>query len=136
MVKDTLECSDKDTERTISQMIPDLRIEDLLYMYSDEYGEDENNDIIVGSILGSISSDTIISDENALQTIYNKMLSEIVADALKSLTSREEAILKLRYGFDGPEQTLEQVGNKYNITRERIRQIEAKSVKKATPILT
>lgn len=41
MVKDTLECSDKDTERTISQMIPDLRIEDLLYMYSDEYGEDE-----------------------------------------------------------------------------------------------
>lgn len=130
MVKDKLECSDKDTERTIYQMIPDLRIEDLLNMYSDEYGENENNDIIVDSILGSISSDTIISDENALQAIHNKMLSEIVADALKSLTPREEAILKLRYGFDGPEQTLEQVGNKYNITRERIRQIEAKALRK------
>ena len=58
------------------------------------------------------------------------MLSEIVADALKSLTPREEVILKLRYGFDGPEQTLEQVGNKYNITRERIRQIEAKALRK------
>lgn len=128
MVMDKLGCSDKDAERTIAQMIPDSRIEDLLNLYSAEYGE--NDDVSVGSLLGSMSPNTVVSDEDALQAIYDKMLSEAIADILKSLTPREEAILKLRYGFDGPEQTLEQVGNKYNITRERIRQIETKALRK------
>lgn len=126
MVMDKLECSDKDVERTIAQMIPDSRIEDLLNLYSGEYGE--NDDVMVGSMLGSISPDTVVSDEDVLQAIYDKILGEVVADALKKLTPREEEILKLRYGFDGPEQTLEQVGSRYNITRERIRQIEAKAL--------
>lgn len=130
MVKDKLECSDKDAERTIAQMIPDSRIEDLIDLYSDEYSETENRDVIIGTILGGISPDAIVSDENALQTVHDKMLSEVVADTLKTLTPREEAILKLRYGFDGPEQTLEQIGSRYNITRERIRQIEAKALRK------
>ncbi len=130
MVMEKLECSEKDAERTIAQMIPDSRIEELIDLYSGEYGECENNDIMVGSMLGSISPNTIISDEDAMQTIHSKMLREVVAEALKTLTPREEAVLKLRYGFDGPEQTLEQVGNRYNITRERIRQIEAKALRK------
>ncbi len=128
MVIDMLECSDKDAERTIAQMIPDSRIEDFLNLYSDEYGE--NDDVMLGSMLGSISPDTVVSDEDALQVIHNKILGEVVAGALKDLTPREEEILKLRYGFGGPEQTLEQVGNRYNITRERVRQIEANALRK------
>ena len=128
MVMDKLDCSDKDAERTIAQMIPDSRIKDLLNLYSGDYSE--NDDVMVGSMLGSISPDIVVSDEDALQAMHDKILGEVVADALKKLTPREEEILKLRYGFDGPEQTLEQVGSRYNITRERIRQIEAKALRK------
>ena len=130
MVMDKLGCSDNDAERTIAQMIPDSGIEDLIDLYSGEYGGTENRDAMVGTLLGDISPGTVISDEGTLQIIHDKMLGKVVADALKTLTPREEALLRLRYGFDGPEQTLEQIGNKYNITRERIRQIEAKALKK------
>lgn len=58
------------------------------------------------------------------------MRSKVIADVMKTLTPREETILKLRYGFEAPEQTLEQVGNRFDITRERVRQIEEKALRK------
>ena len=58
------------------------------------------------------------------------MLQEEIRDVLSTLTPREEKVLLLRYGFDGRERTLEEVGQIYNVTRERIRQIEAKALRK------
>ena len=58
------------------------------------------------------------------------MLQEEIRDVLSTLTPREEKVLLLRYGFDGRERTLEEVGAEFNITRERIRQIEVKALKK------
>ena len=50
---------------------------------------------------------------------------------LKSLTPREEQVLKMRFGVgDGSEHTLEEVGRSFNVTRERIRQIESKALRK------
>ena len=50
---------------------------------------------------------------------------------LKTLTPREEKVLKLRFGLeDGNPKTLEEVGKEFNVTRERIRQIEAKALRK------
>ena len=50
---------------------------------------------------------------------------------LKSLTPREEKVLRLRFGLeDGRPRTLEEVGKEFNVTRERIRQIEAKALRK------
>jgi RNA polymerase primary sigma factor len=50
---------------------------------------------------------------------------------LKTLTPREEKIIKMRFGLeDGSEHTLEQVGQTFTVTRERIRQIEAKALRK------
>jgi len=50
---------------------------------------------------------------------------------LKTLTAREEKVLRLRFGIDTKyEHTLEEVGSLFNVTRERIRQIEAKALKK------
>lgn len=50
---------------------------------------------------------------------------------LKTLTPREERVLRLRYGLtDGRMHTLEEVGEEFNVTRERIRQIEAKALRK------
>ena len=52
-------------------------------------------------------------------------------DVLGTLTPREETVLKLRFGIeDGRTRTLEEVGKEFNVTRERIRQIEAKALRK------
>ncbi|MBQ3866586.1 MAG: sigma-70 family RNA polymerase sigma factor, partial [Clostridia bacterium] len=59
------------------------------------------------------------------------MLREHLDEVLHTLTPREEQVLKLRFGFDdGRGRTLEEVGKEFNITRERIRQIEAKALRK------
>ena len=59
------------------------------------------------------------------------LLREQLNEVLKTLTPREESVLKLRFGLDdGRTRTLEEVGKEFNITRERIRQIEAKALRK------
>jgi len=59
------------------------------------------------------------------------LLKEQLADVLKTLTPREEKVLSLRFGLeDGHPRTLEEVGKEFNVTRERIRQIEAKALRK------
>ena len=59
------------------------------------------------------------------------LLKEQLGDVLKTLTPREEKVLRLRFGLDdGRPRTLEEVGKEFNVTRERIRQIEAKALRK------
>ncbi|MBQ1544263.1 MAG: RNA polymerase sigma factor RpoD [Clostridia bacterium] len=59
------------------------------------------------------------------------LLKEQLADVLNTLTPREEKVLSLRFGLeDGHPRTLEEVGKEFNVTRERIRQIEAKALRK------
>ena len=59
------------------------------------------------------------------------LLKEQLIDVLSTLTPREEKVLKLRFGIeDGRTRTLEEVGKEFNVTRERIRQIEAKALRK------
>jgi RNA polymerase primary sigma factor len=59
-------------------------------------------------------------------------LREIAGDVLQTLSPREERVIRLRFGLDngGHERTLEEVGQNFNVTRERIRQIEAKALRK------
>ena len=60
-----------------------------------------------------------------------QLLREQLNNVLATLTPREELVLKLRFGLDdGRSRTLEEVGQEFNITRERIRQIEAKALRK------
>ena len=71
--------------------------------------------------------DALAPDEAALKTITNEDIDSV----LKTLTPREEAVIRLRFGLlDGRCQTLEEVGSEFNVTRERIRQIEAKALRK------
>ena len=59
------------------------------------------------------------------------MLKEKIKDVLETLTERERQVLELRFGLvDGYSRTLEEVGRQFNVTRERIRQIEAKALRK------
>ena len=62
------------------------------------------------------------------------LLKETLSSVLDSLTPREEKVLRLRFGLeDGRSRTLEEVGKEFNVTRERIRQIEAKALRKLRP---
>jgi RNA polymerase primary sigma factor len=59
------------------------------------------------------------------------LLKEQLMEVLNTLTEREEKVLRLRFGLDdGRARTLEEVGKEFNVTRERIRQIEAKALRK------
>ena len=75
-----------------------------------------------------------IQDEDAYEpadAASYALLREQLADVLKTLTPREEKVLSLRYGLtDGKMHTLEEVGDEFKVTRERIRQIEAKALRK------
>ena len=67
----------------------------------------------------------------ASDSVASTMLKEQIARVLDTLTPREEKVLRLRYGIDdGRPRTLEEVGKAFNVTRERIRQIEAKALRK------
>ncbi len=75
-----------------------------------------------------------IEDRNALQPVdiaSKQLLKEQIEDVLDTLTDREKRVLTLRFGLeDGRSRTLEEVGVEFNVTRERIRQIEAKALRK------
>ena len=63
--------------------------------------------------------------------VINVNLKEQTANVLRTLTRREEKIIKMRFGLeDGSEHTLEEVGQSFALTRERIRQIEARALRK------
>jgi len=69
--------------------------------------------------------------ESPTETATNDMLRSRINDVLKTLTYREREILKLRYGIgDGYTYTLEEVGRIFKVTRERVRQVESKALKK------
>jgi len=87
------------------------------------YGEDDDTDLS-----NFVADKEIISPE---QYASEQQLKEDIRILLSTLTEKEAEILKLRFGLeDGRPRTLEEVGNMFGITRERIRQIEAKALRK------
>ena len=81
------------------------------------------------SVLGDFIEDTETVMPN--QSASRKLLKSHIADILSELTPREQKILRIRFGLeDGVTHTLEEVGQEFGVTRERIRQIEAKALEK------
>ncbi|HHF51344.1 MAG TPA: sigma-70 family RNA polymerase sigma factor, partial [Candidatus Aminicenantes bacterium] len=86
-------------------------------------GEEED------SHLGDFIEDKIM--QSPPDKVISINLREQIDEALKTLTQREAKVLKMRFGLgDGNEHTLEEVGQQFKVTRERIRQIEAKALRK------
>ena len=86
-----------------------------------------------GEDKGVLVSDLCLDDRSVspLDDLINQEVREQTARVLKTMTPREERIIKMRFGFvDGSEQTLEEIGQRFQLTRERIRQIEAKALRK------
>ena len=85
----------------------------------------EDGDTSMGELIGD---DKAISPEAAAA---QSMLREHIEEALRELSPKEQDVLRLRFGLnDGRERTLDEIGKKFGVTRERIRQIEAKALKK------
>ena len=81
------------------------------------------------SHLGDFVEDT--ETPSPMENASNAMLREKIAEVLRTLSPREEQVIRMRFGLnDGVPHTLEDVGAYFNITRERIRQIEAKAIRK------
>lgn len=86
---------------------------------------DDEEDSVLGDFIED--EDTVSPEDSAT----GQLLKEHVKDMLGALSEREQKILKLRFGLeDGKSHTLEEVGQEFNVTRERIRQIEAKALAK------
>jgi len=82
------------------------------------------------SQLGDLIEDK--SSTSPAERVITSNLREITGDVLQTLSPREERVIRMRFGLDreGHERTLEEVGQDFNVTRERIRQIEAKALRK------
>jgi RNA polymerase primary sigma factor len=74
--------------------------------------------------------DLLLSEEPSVDEIVNdNFRAERLQKILSTLPPREQMVLKLRFGFDGKIRTLEEIGQEYGVTRERIRQLEQKAMK-------
>ncbi len=109
--------------------VPASRVREVLKISRDPVSLDtpigEEDDSHLGDF---IEDDTALSPADSATF---SMLKEELANALESLTERERQVVKLRFGLeDGRARTLEEVGKEFNVTRERIRQIEAKALRK------
>ena len=117
------------TEIADKMAVPEDRVHEILKIAQDPVsletpiGEEED------SHLGDF-----IEDEKTVtpsESVQFSMLKEQLLGVLDTLTPREQKVLRLRYGLDdGKPRTLEEVGREFNVTRERIRQIEAKALRK------
>jgi RNA polymerase primary sigma factor len=91
----------------------------------DQSVRDDEEDSVLGDFVED--EDTVTPEESAT----SQLLKEQVKDLLGSLSEREQKIIRLRFGLeDGKSHTLEEVGQEFSVTRERIRQIEAKALAK------
>lgn len=112
--------------------IPENKVEELFtlkYTFLDAVSLDTP----VGEEEEATLGDFIPSDNesNVDSRFFQGELTSALDSILKTLTPREEKIIRLRYGFaDGRPRTLEEVGKEFNLTRERIRQVEAKALRK------
>lgn len=109
--------------------VPVARVREVLKISRDPVSLDtpigEEDDSHLGDF---IEDDTALSPADSAAF---SMLREELSTALESLTERERQVVRLRFGLeDGRARTLEEVGKEFNVTRERIRQIEAKALRK------
>lgn len=125
-----LGCDERSAISVIEQMIAIESIEDFLDLSEENNPELEYTDRL-GLTLMKLSPDTVVNADAVLEDVYRAALRGALENVLEKLKPREQQIICERYGLsDGVEKTLEEIGSSMNVTRERIRQIETKALRK------
>lgn len=114
-------------EDVIQQSMPFESLDTIYEVFLKNIESDEMQD----NIFDDNNSDAFYWNDVGYEEIEQRALRETLESLMHELKKREQEILKARYGFeDGVEKTLEEIGQSFGVTRERIRQIEAKAIKK------
>ena len=140
LIQDRLGCGINQVEDIIQQSMPIESLDTIYEMFlknieKDEIQEDVFENIaenkIQDDVFKNINLDAFYWNDDVYEEIEKRALRETLENLMGELNNREQEILKARYGFDdGVEKTLEEVGQTFGVTRERIRQIESKAIKK------
>jgi RNA polymerase primary sigma factor len=125
---------DEGREPTVEELakrmkLPEEKIRDMIKIFPEPLSIDSPTDETGSTSLGDFIENKDIPSPP--DTVIHNSLKEHIAEALRDLNEKETKVLKMRFGLDGwREHTLEEVGRQFNVTRERIRQIELKALRK------
>ena len=140
IIQDRLGCGIDQAEDIIRQSMPIESLDEIYEMFLKNIDVDEIQDDVFENIIENeiqpnvfqnINPDAFYWNDGIYEEIEQRALREILEKLMGELSEREQAVLIARYGFeDGVEKTLEEVGQTFGVTRERIRQIESKALRK------
>lgn len=126
IIQERLGCGINQVEDIIQQSMPIESLDTIYEMFLKNIEKDEIQD----DVFENINSDAFYWNDDVYEEIEQRALRETLESLMGELKNREQEVLKARYGFeDGVEKTLEEVGQTFGITRERIRQIESRAIR-------
>lgn len=139
VIQDRLGCGIDQAEDIIRQSMPIEPLDDIYNVFLENVYADEKTDDLFKNTVENETQKNVIQNvdlnvfywDDVCEEIEQRALRETLERLMGELKDREREILKARYGFeDGVEKTLEEVGQMFGVTRERIRQIESKALRK------
>lgn len=140
VIQERLGCGINQVEDIIQQSMPIESLDTIYEMFLKNIEKDEIPDDVFENITESEMQDNVFENINldafywnddVYEEIEQRALRETLESLMGELKNREKEVLKERFGFeDGVEKTLEEIGQMFGVTRERIRQIEAKAIRK------
>jgi RNA polymerase sigma factor (sigma-70 family) len=138
MVMDKLQCDETEASSVILESIPVESIDTLIEFGLNNANDDYYDDVYLADgcstckteIFRSFLTQVATNTDEIFFELSNKLLRQALDEQLSKLTLKEAEVIKLRYGYYGKERTLEEVGKQFGVTRERIRQIETKAIRK------
>ena len=129
LLSEKLSFTNEQTEDVIYATIPFMSYEELYGMFFENSVFFEKQE--KAQMHGDLYLHELVCEDDIVEKVSEIMMREQIYEILGMLAEREQKVIELRYGLrDGRERTLEEVGNEFDITRERVRQIEAKALGK------